>query len=276
MRFHEVCTSWLPGHGISQRARYILWGNISLTVSACRSKSISYIKAVHHLKHSLYFFHIFSISFYSLIFMAFCLLLEYFHIFPFFFFFFLLAFLSSFLRFIAAFFILYVFFFFPQFFLVRRFPRSCVRRTLFIFPFRLFQFYSLYHLHSLPIYFFTFCFHPFPFLAIFCACLFTLKTSASSSFTNRKSNLAYRGPHSARIFQRLIFYTDLPRYKGNITFSWQESDLWISLYVPSNARERNVLCFLIAMNGKAKSLSKMDSTLKGESFNPFDLPFLNG
>lgn len=94
MRFHEVCTSWLPGHGISQRARYILWGNISLTVSACRSKSISYIKAVHHLKHSLYFFHIFSISFYSLIFMAFCLLLEYFHIFPFFFFF---SFLRSFL-----------------------------------------------------------------------------------------------------------------------------------------------------------------------------------
>ena len=165
---------------------------------------------------------------------------------------------------------------FSQFFLIRRFPRSCVHRTLFIFPFRLFQFYSLYHLHSLPIYFFTFCFYPFPFRATFCTYLFTLKTAASSSFANRKSNLAYRGPHSVRIFQRLIFYTDLPRYKGNIAFSWQESDLWISLYVPSNVRERNVLCFLIALNGKVKSLSKMNSTLKGESFNPFDLPFLNG
>lgn len=156
------------------------------------------------------------------------------------------------------------------------FPSLLRSQNPFIFPFRLFQFYSLYHLHSLPIYFFTFCFYPFPFRATFCTYLFTLKTPASSSFTNRKSNLAYRGPHSARIFQRLIFYTDLPRYKGNITFSWQESDLWISLYVPSNVRERNVLCFLIALNGKAKSLSKMNSTLKGESFNSFDLPFLNG
>lgn len=199
--------------------------------------------------------------------MAFCLLLEYFHIFPLFFFFFpscvpffffstLYRRLFHPLRFLR----------FSQFFLIRRFPRSCVHRTLFIFPFRLFQFYSLYHLHSLPIYFFTFCFYPFPFRATFCTYLFTLKTPASSSFTNRKSNLAYRGPHSARIFQRLIFYTDLPRYKGNITFSWQESDLWISLYVPSKVRERNVLCFLIALNGKAKSLSKMNSTLKGESF----------
>lgn len=162
MRFHEVCTSWLPGRGISQRARYILWGNISLTVSACRSKSISYIKAVHHLKHSLYFFHIFSISFYSLIFMAFCLLLEYFHIFPLFFFFF---FLRSFLLLFYALSPPFSFFTFSSFFSIlphTTFP-SLLRSQD---PFH-FSFSSLSVLFTLPLTFTSYLLFYLLFLSIF-------------------------------------------------------------------------------------------------------------
>ena len=37
VRFHKVETSCLAGCSASQLVRYILWGSISLTVSACRN-----------------------------------------------------------------------------------------------------------------------------------------------------------------------------------------------------------------------------------------------
>lgn len=47
----KVETSCQSARSISQRARYILWGNISLTVSACRSSrgGVSHISEVYRL-----------------------------------------------------------------------------------------------------------------------------------------------------------------------------------------------------------------------------------